>query len=77
MLDVHEQQLLVLLLVVQAELDERQDRGGPVGRGRLDQPRHGRVDMRAVARHRVRGRPRQQAAPRPRMAVADLPRSRS
>ena len=45
-LDVHEQQLLMLLLVVQTELDER----GGFGIALVDQLVHRGVDVRAVAR---------------------------
>ena len=61
-LDVHQQQLLVLLLVVQAELDERGEVGPRVGVAAVDQLVHRGVDVGAVARDLVDGRAREQAA---------------
>src|SRR5579883_2370165 len=70
-LDIHQDQFLMLLLVVKAELDER--RGGlPLRRvGALDEPRHRGADMVAIGGNRIEGRPRQQPALRPRVAGSD------
>ncbi len=64
-LDIRQQQLLVLLLVLQAKLDQfarilRQVRA-------FEQRRHRLVDMRAIPADRVGGRPGQHAALGPRM----------
>ena len=67
-LDVHEQQLLVLLLVVEAELDERGRRRGVA---RVDELVHRVVDVRAVLRDLVDARPREQTALRARVPRTD------
>ena len=60
-LDVHQQQFLVLLLVVQPELDQFAGfRPGPVGK-RLEQPGHRLVDMGAIGDDLGHRRARQQA----------------
>ena len=65
---VGQDQLLVLLLVVQAQLDQRAD---VVGHAAAQQVGHRVVDVRAVRQHLGQRRPRQQAAARPLMARAD------
>ncbi len=56
-LDVHQDQLLMLLLVIEAELDQGfQVR--PLRRGRFDdQPRHGGVHMRPIGQDMLKRRP--------------------
>jgi hypothetical protein len=65
---VHEQQLLVLLLVGQAQLEERLGLG--VERS-LQQCLHVPVDVVAVGKHLVKGRPGHQPALRTRLARAN------
>jgi len=65
---VGEDQLLVLLLVVQAQLDQVAGRGG---QPRAQQVGHRLVDMLAVGAHLRQRRARQQAAARPLVARAD------
>ena len=60
MLEVGEQQFLMLLLMLDAKLDERQRRGRQVGQCSL----YRRIDMRAPNADFVERRPRQQAATR-------------
>src|SRR3546814_2601203 len=64
MLDVGEQQFLMLLLVMDAEGDERQRGRRQAGQGAL----HRGIDMRAPDADFVERRARQQAALRARMA---------
>ena len=68
--DVGEHQFLMLLLVMEPDLEDRQDRGQRGVVRVVDQRRNRRVDMRAVGRDFARVRPRDQAALRPRMARA-------
>ena len=68
-LDVHEQQLLMLLLVMEAQGD--QVAGSPGWSGSREQRPHGVVDMGAIARDLLDARTRQEAALGPRMAGAD------
>ena len=69
--EVRQQKLLVLLLVVQAEFEERGDRGDCSLAGSLQQGEHPLVDHPAVGVHLGDGRPRQEPAGRPRPPVAD------
>ncbi len=69
MLDVGEDELLVLLLVLQAEGDERRDLG--VATTRVDQHLHAHVDVGAVTLHVGQRRPADEPALRPRIAIAD------
>ena len=68
-LDVGQEQLLVLLLVLQAEADESLDLG--VAGARCQQRLHSLVDVGAVAQHVGQRRPRDQAALGTRMLRAD------
>ena len=70
-LDVHEQQLLVLLLVVQAEHGQRGEVGPRVGVAAIDQLLHRGIDVGAVARDLLDGRAREQAPLRSRMTRTD------
>ena len=63
-LDVGQQQLLMLLFVVDAELDKRARRGREIGERGLNR----RINMRAPDAHFVERRPRQQPALRARVA---------
>ncbi|MNP16199.1 hypothetical protein D3C76_1085860 [compost metagenome] len=63
-LDVHEQQLLVLLLVLQAQLDAARDLPRVLGRRRGEQFAHGPVDMRAEGHHLGHPGSRDQPPPR-------------
>jgi hypothetical protein len=72
MLDVHQHQLLVLLLVMDAELDQRRDRRPRVAVGAGDERKHRVGHSGAVSSDLADPRPRQQPALRPRMARADL-----
>ena len=66
--DIGPEQFLVLLLVVQAELDQRND-GRELGLvGALQQPFDGLIDMGAIGRNLRAVRPRDHAALRPRVA---------
>jgi hypothetical protein len=67
-LDVHQDQLLMLLLVVEAQFDERGRVAPQIVGSRLDQSRHPRLDMPAISGHVGTGRARQQPPLRPRMA---------
>ncbi len=71
MLDVGQQQLLVLLLVVQAERDQRRQGGVRVIVERVDQVRHPGVDMGAIGRDLVDAGTRQHAPRRPRVPRPD------
>ena len=66
-LDVHEQQLLVLLLVMQPEHDERRGFGIAI----VDELVHRVVDVRAVASYLGDRRAREQASLRTRMTRTD------
>ncbi len=68
MQNIGEQQFLVLLLVIEPDLDDRNE-FGEIGRG-FDQLRHRAIDMRAISGDLGRARPRHQAALRPRGARA-------
>jgi hypothetical protein len=68
-LQVAEDQLLVLLLVLQSELDERLGLGAQAGSA--EQRDHGPVDIVAVGDHLGQGRAREHAALGPRMPRAD------
>ena len=73
MQDVGQQQLLVLLLMLQAELDQRRD----LGRGLGQQPRHRGIDMGAIGADRGAVGPRQHpplrpGMPRPRRLVVGV-----
>ncbi len=70
-LDVGHEQLLMLLLMLQAELDQRQDRGPRGAGGGFDQRRHRAIDMLAVASDLVDARTRQQTARRAGVARPD------
>ena len=69
MQDVGEDQFLVLLFVVEAELDQCRERR--VLRGIVATRAHRVIDVRAICKHRLERRARQQAALRPGMLVAD------
>ena len=71
MLGVGEHQLLVLLLVVEAELDDRGERLAAAV-GACQQLEHLLVDVGAVGEHVVERRARQQPALRPRVLGPDL-----
>jgi hypothetical protein len=71
MQDVGDQQLLVLLLVVQAERDDRLDGGPQRGVGTVEQCEHGRIHMHPVGMHLVNRRARHQAALRARVTWAE------
>ena len=71
MLEVGEEQLLVLLLVVQAQLQQLADLRPVVVRRILDQLVHGAVDMAAVGVDLAYRRPRQQPAFGTWVALAD------
>ena len=66
-LQVRDDQLLVLLLVVQAEFDA----GANLVVAAREQRPHGLVHVRPVGVHLLHGRPRQRAALRPRERLAD------
>ncbi len=66
--DVGEQQFLVLLLVMQADFEDREHALRFLRRHLLDQPLDRRIDMRAIAGDVLAVRPRDQAALRARMA---------
>jgi hypothetical protein len=68
-LDVGEQQFLMLLFVLQAELDQRVDRW-VVRRG--EQRRHALVDLRTIGLDLGQAGTRDEAALRPRMLLAHL-----
>ena len=68
--DVGEHQFLMLLLVMQADLDDRHDLVERRRVGALDQPLHRRIDMGAIGGDLRDVRPRDQAALRPRVARA-------
>lgn len=70
-LDVHAQQFLVLLLVVQTEFDEAFDRGVGLAVEPVEQRLHARVDGPAVTVDLLDGRTRQQAALVARVELAD------
>ncbi len=67
MLDIGQQQLLVLLLVVQAERRELADLR--IAASHLQQLEHRPVDMMSIVEDLEQGRPGQQAALRPRVHV--------
>jgi hypothetical protein len=71
-LDVHQQQLLVLLLVVQPQLDERGRRVRRVAAHAVEQPRHRVVHVRPVGEHLADRRARGEPALRPAVALAGL-----
>ena len=73
MQDVGQHQLLMLLLMLQAEFDQREQRriGLVLNLQPFDQRQQRRIDMRAKAPHLGGGWPRQQPALRPRMARAE------
>ena len=73
MLDVHEQQLLVLLFVIEAEFDEFEC--GLVEVAALEEIHHRGVDMLAVAGHIADTRPRDETAIRSWMPFSHKPRS--
>ena len=66
--DVGEQKLLMLLLVIDAELDQLRR---PGLKAALAEPLERRIDMHAIGAHLIGGRPRQQPA-----LAARLPRAR-
>ena len=69
--DVGQQQLLVLLLVIDAELDQHGERIGPlIDEALREQPRQRLVDVGAIGAHLRRRRPRQQPAPAARLPLA-------
>src|SRR5690242_6297125 len=70
MLDVHEDQLLMLFLVIDAELDERRGIGPGYGIERAHERRHRPIDMGAIALDLGDARTRDQSSLRPRMAGA-------
>jgi hypothetical protein len=70
-LDVHEQQLLVLLLVVEAELDDRRQLLERTAVEGGDQVTHAGVDVGAVAADVVGARPGDESALGPGVAGAD------
>jgi len=67
-LQVGEDELLMLLLVMQAELDQRVEVRCDTA---LDQPQHALVDIGAICAHFLERRPREQAALRSRMTRPD------
>ena len=69
--DIHQDQFLMLLLVVQAEHDQRRSLGPDGCRRGGDEAFHRRVDMGAIGGNVGRRGARQHAALRPRMPVAD------
>src|SRR6266550_257691 len=71
MLDVHQQQLLVLLLVVETEHGELREAVPRVGVATVDQLLHRAVDVSAVARDLLDGRAGEQAALRTRVPWTD------
>ena len=67
-LDIHQDQLLMLLLVLQAKFDQ----GGRRGRkASLQQAQHRFIDMAAIGPHLIERRAAEEAALRARMALAD------
>ena len=70
-LDVHEQQLLMLLLVIEPERDQGGEPFIRLARTPPSQPRHRRVDMPAIVEHPLQRRPGEQPARRPRVARPD------
>ena len=62
MLDVHQDQLLMLLLVVDAEPEQSRDAAPLRFSGSLDQPGHRRAYVVAISHDNIDRRPRQQAA---------------
>ena len=77
MQDVGEQQFLMLLLVMEADLEDAHDVRQLRALGGGDQALDRRIDMRAVGRDLLAVRPRDQAAPGPRVARARPRHSRS
>ena len=71
---IHQQQLLVLLLVLQPQLQQRQRRGGLAGRSvrqNIEQLLQSRIDPCPPGQHRRDRRPAEQPPLRPGMAGAD------
>ncbi len=69
-LDVHEQQLLVLLLVLQAQADATDDLGSLLARRIYQELAHGLIDMPAIGINLLDPWTRQHAAPRSRKGQA-------
>jgi hypothetical protein len=68
--DIHEQQLLMLLLMVQAQLQQRGRLGEDRGSGIGEEASQGVIDPRAPVQHRLHGGPGDQAAIGPRLPLA-------
>lgn len=64
-LDIHQQQFLMLLLVFQPQRDPLQHLVLKVAASLSEQSLHGLIDMAAIGVHLAYRRPRQQPAPRP------------
>ena len=71
MLDVHQHQFLMLLLVVKAKLDERRRLAPHRIADRVGKPQHRGGDVIAIGADRIDCRARQEAALRPRVARSD------
>ena len=70
MQDVGDEELLMLLLVIEADLENAVDRGPRLRVGLLDQRLDRRIDMRPIRRDLGRAGPRDQPAHRPRVTRA-------
>src|SRR5690348_16729323 len=70
MLDVHQDQFLMLLFVIEPQRQERRDLAPLIFSGACEQGLHSRINMRAVTRDLVDARPRQEPALRPWMTRA-------
>src|SRR5512146_727451 len=70
MLDVHQDQFLMLLFVIEPQRQERRDLAPLIFSGTREQRLHPRIDMRAIARDLVDAGPRQEPALWPRMTRA-------
>ena len=74
--DIGQQQFLMLLLVIEPDLDDR-DRADRRSSVDVDQLRHRGIDMGAVGRDLRSVRPRDQAALRPRLPRPGATRNRN